>query len=351
MAATRLSDLIVPEVFARYMQNKTEELTALVGGGILTRDASLDEKLAGGGLTFEAPSFTDLDNAAANVGDDDPATVSTPLSIGSLQETAVRLNRNQSWSNMNLTNILTAEDPMAAIADRVAAYWSREVQRTVLAVTVGIFADNDAAPDAAEHVAGDLTHDAKGASFIPGTTDFNAGNFISAIGTMGDAEQSLGIVFMHSVVFQTAQRNNLIDMVADAVNPNAAKIPFYLGRPVIVDDAMPNPAASGVTATATGIYHTYILGANAFMWGVGTPPRPVTTTFDEDTGNGQGQETLYSRVMWAVHPTGHKYQGTAANGGPSNLGTTNNFAHVDSFKRVYPERKQIKIARLITREA
>lgn len=351
MAATRLSDLIVPEVFASYMQNKTEELTALLSGGILTRDLSLDAKLAGGGLTFEAPSFADLDNTAANIGSDDPGVTSTPLAIGSLQETAVRINRNQSWSNMNLNNILTNEDPMAAIADLVAAYWAREMQRTVLATSVGIFADNDAAPTGSEHVQYDLTHDAKGAGFVAGTTDFNAGNFISAVGTMGDAADGLGIVFMHSVVYQTAQRNNLIDFVADAVNPNAAKIPMYLNRRVVVDDSMPNPAASGVTSTATGIYHTYIVGSNAFSWGVGNPPRPVTTTYDEETGNGQGQETLYSRVQWCVHPTGHAYQGTAASGGPSNLATTHNLAHAASFGRVYPERKQIKIARLITREA
>lgn len=351
MAATRLTDLIVPEVFSRYVQNKTAEKTNLIQAGILTRDTSLDEKLSGGGLTFEAPSFKDLGNEDANIGSDDPASTSTPLNIDTLQETAVRMNRNQSWSNMNLNDLLTGEDPMAAIGDRVSDYWVRELQRTILATTVGIFADNDAAPDATEHVAGDLTHDAKGASYVAGVTDFNAGNVISAKGTMGDSEADLGAVFMHSVVYQTAQRANLIDFVSDSVNPNAARIPTYLGMRVVVDDAMPNPAATGVTNTAAGIYHTYIMGAGAFNWGIGSPKRPTAVKYDDDAGNGQGQETLFSRIQWSLHPSGHAYVATAANGGPSNLGTVNNLAHAASFKRVFPERKQIKVARLITREA
>ena len=67
-------------------------------------------------------------------------------------------------------------------------------------------------------------------------------------------------------------------------------------------------------------------------------------------GNGGGQSTLYNRVEWCLHPVGHKFAASPADGGPSNLATAPNLAHEDSWQRVYPERKQIKIARLITRE-
>ena len=52
-----------------------------------------------------------------------------------------------------------------------------------------------------------------------------------------------------------------------------------------------------------------------------------------------------------MHPAGHAYAGTPANGGPSNAATANNLAAAASWNRVYPERKQIKIARLRTTEA
>ena len=69
-------------------------------------------------------------------------------------------------------------------------------------------------------------------------------------------------------------------------------------------------------------------------------------------GNGKGADILYSRTQWAIHPVGHRFAvASPAVGGPSNASTSGNLAHADSWVRVYPERKQIKIARLITREA
>ncbi len=99
------------------------------------------------------------------------------------------------------------------------------------------------------------------------------------------------------------------------------------------------------------MYHSWLLGPGAFRLGIGTPEVPTAVTRSESAGNGSGQETLYSRVEWMIHPVGHKYAGTPPKGGPSNASTTNNLAAAASWMRVYPERKQIKIARLITREA
>ena len=67
-------------------------------------------------------------------------------------------------------------------------------------------------------------------------------------------------------------------------------------------------------------------------------------------GNGSGQDTLFNRVEWCMAPVGYAYVGTAASGGPSNAATTNNLAAATSWRRVFPERKQISIARLVTRE-
>ena len=83
----------------------------------------------------------------------------------------------------------------------------------------------------------------------------------------------------------------------------------------------------------------------------GGQQRQVVLDHHQHRGNGAGAETLYNRVEWSIHPAGHKYAGTAPNGGPSNAATSNNLADAGSWQRVFPERKQIKIARLKTREA
>lgn len=344
---TLITDVVVPEVFTPYVQQLTEEKSRMITSGAVIRDAALDGLLAGGGLTFNAPSFKDLDNDEANVSDDTAdddftggSANSAPKKTGTSQETAVRLSRNQSWSSSDLTGDLAGADPMQSIATRVGDYWARMAQRAFIATVKGIFADNDAAPSASEHVQYDLTNDVSGSSFIDGVTNFTAEAFLDAAVTMGDSQDQLGLVMVHSIVYNRMQKNNLIDFIPDA--RGETNIPTFLGRIVIVDDNMP---ATG------GVYQSWLFGAGAVRWGVGSPKVPTETARKPDAGNGGGQEVLYSRVQWCLHPVGHQYIGTAPDGGPDNTANTHMLAAAGSWKRVFPERKQIKIARLITREA
>lgn len=349
MAVTKIADVVVPEIYTPYKQNVTEQKSELIQSGVVVRDESIDALLNGGGLTFNAPSWKDLANDDENVSTDNDASNAVPKKIGTLTEISVRLSRNQSWSAMDLAADLAGSKPMTAIANRVGYYWTRRMQSMFIATMQGIFADNAAAPSGSEHVQNDLTNDVSGASYSAGATDFSAEAFIDTAVTMGDSAQALGICFMHSIVFARAQKNNLIDFIPDAVGK--VDIPYFLGRRVIVDDGMPNPAASGAAQTASGVYHTWLFGAGAVRYGVGTPETPFETDRLPLAGDGGGQEIMVDRVMWCLHPAGHAYVGTAPSGGPSNASTTNNLANAGSWQRVFPERKQIKIARLITRES
>jgi hypothetical protein len=339
MAVVQISDAVVPDIFTPYSQNLTAQKSALIQAGVLVADAELDRLLAGGGLTFEAPSWKDVGDEDENISNDDPTQQSAPNKIGTIKEIAVRLNRNQSWSTMDLTQVLAGSDPAAAIAGRVAAYWTRRLQACFIAVMKGIFADNAAAPTGTEHVLNDLTNDVSGSSYSAGVTDFSAGAFLDAAVTMGDSQDDLGLVMVHSIVYNRMQKNNLIDFIPDS--EGRINIPTFLNRRVVVDDGMPNSA---------GVFQSWMFGLGAVRFGRGNPPVPTETKRNPDGGNGAGQETLYNRIMWCLHPKGHKYAGSTSGGGPSNLATSNNLAHAGSWQRVFPERKQVKIARLITRE-
>lgn len=95
-----------------------------------------------------------------------------------------------------------------------------------------------------------------------------------------------------------------------------------------------------------------MFGTGATQLGVGTPPVATEVERKAGGGNGGGQDVLYSRVMWSMHPTGHAWIGSADEGGPANTGTANSdLDEAGSWDRRYPERKQIKFARLVTREA
>lgn len=347
--ATQISDVVVPEVFTPYSQQITEEKARIVQAGALVRDSFLDGLLGGGGLTFNVPSFRDLDNDAENVSTDDisdvvaadynagtpnPRLDAVPLKIQTDQEVTVRLSRNAHWSTTQLTMALAGADPMAAIGGRVGYYWTRRLQAAFVAVMTGVIADNTT------NDSGDYTNDVSGGSFIDGVTNFTAEAFIDAAVTMGDSAEDLGILMVHSIVYGRMLKNNLIDFIPDS--ETNANIPFFLGRRVVQDDGMPVNGS---------VYDSWLFGPGAVRLGVGTPANATMVSRQELAGNGAGQEFLHNRVEWIIHPVGHAYVGTSPNGGPGNGTGANQFANAASWNRVFQDRKQIKFARLVTREA
>jgi hypothetical protein len=336
----QVADIVVPAIFGPYVQQMTQVKSRLIRSGAIASDERLNQVLAGGGLTFNEPSFKDLEDDAELVSDDS-ATVATPNKLGTATEIQVRLSRNNSWGSMDLAADLAGADPMQAIANRVSDYWARRYQGAFVATLTGVFADNAAAPSGTEHVINDMTFDVSGGAFIDGVTNFSAEAFIDATATMGDSMEDLAMVMVHSVVYARMMKNNLIDFVQDSINGEAVRIPTFLGREVIVDDSMP---------VTSGVINSWLFGRGAVRAGTALPRVPAEVERKPGAGNGAGQEILHSRVQWCLHPVGCAYVGTAANGGPSNANSANNLANAASFKRVFPERKQIKIARLITRE-
>ncbi len=342
-----VGEIVEPVVFTPYMQQLTEVKSRLVQSGVLTRNPLLDQELQGGGLTFNVPSLRDLADDADNVSGQDEADVqklaagggttlaaqtdARPKVTRSDTEVAVRLSRNQSWTAADLAANIAGTDPMDSIAQRVSDYWVRRLQDVFVAVYNGVIADNVA------NDSGDYVHDISGGSYVAGVTDFSAEAFIDAAVTMGDSADLITTCMVHSIVYARMQKNNLIDFIPDA--RGEVVIPTFLGRQVIVDDGMP---------VTSGVYDTWLFGAGQAQLGVGSAKVPTEVHRQPLAGNGGGQEVLTSRAEWCVHPTGHAYTGsTSVKGGPTN-------ALLDdaaTWDRVYPERKQIRFARLVTRES
>ena len=339
MAAVQLTDVIVPEIFTPYTQLMTEQKSALIRSGAVVMDAELSSFLQGAGTTFNKPFFNDLSDVAQNISNDNPADFSSPQGINTGSEIQVRLSRNQSWSSMDLVSQLIAKDPMDAIANRVSDYWVRRYQDIFVATMKGVFADNDAAPAASEHVQFDLTHDISGSSFGNGVTTFSAESFVDATLTMGDRMGYLSMIMVHSIVYARMQKNDMIDYIQDSVTGDS--IPTFRGRTVVVDDGVPHTG---------GVFESWLFGQGAVVMGAGSPKVPTEAIRVPSAGNGGGQETLHNRVELAMHPVGHQFAATYTTGGPTNAATSGNLAHAASWKRVFGERKMIRIARLKTRE-
>jgi hypothetical protein len=297
---TQIADVVVPEVFTPYVQQLTEEKSRIISSGIMTRNGTLDGHLSGGGLTFNVPSFKDLDNDDDRIADDvshfsmeaavaGSGTIAldpVPAKIETATEVAVRLSRNKSWSSMDLTADLAGEDPMNAIASRVADYWARRLQAATVATVNGVIADN------AANDSGDYANDISGASFVDGVTNFSAEAFIDAAVTMGDSMENITAMIVHSVVYARMQKNNLIDFIPDS--NGVVNIPTFLGRQVVVDDGVPSTGS---------VYDTWLFGAGALQLGASSPKTPTEVERKAGAGNGSGRgNNQQPRRRWFLEP-------------------------------------------------
>ena len=318
MAKTKISDVIVPEVFNQYVVERTAELSALFQSGIISTNPELNALATAGGRLINMPFWTDLD------GDDEVLSDSqalTPDKIDAEQDVAALLMRGKAWSSNDLAKALAGSDPMMAIANLVAAYWDRRWQRILVNTLTGVFG--------AATMAGNTT-DISGAGTVV-TRTIGAGTTIDALQLLGDAKDKLTAFAMHSATQAKLAKDDLIDFKLDS--EGRATIPTYLGKSVIVDDGLP---------VAGNTYTTYIFGQGAIGYGEGAAPVPTETDRDSLAGD----DILINRRHFILHPRGVAFQDTTVAGSsPTNaeLATTTNWARVYETKNVRLVRFQHRI--------
>lgn len=334
MPEVRLSDAIVPEVFASYMTKDTMQKMAFYGAGIMRDDADMRKKLAGGGEMFNVPFWKDLDDDEANTASDDPTSYATPKKLGSGKDIARRQIRTQAWASTKLVNELAGADPMKRISERVGAYWARQFDDYAIATVRGVVADNVASnsSDMINSIATD------GAGAITSAELFSAEAVMDTAQTLGDAKEVIKLIVMHSVVSTRLDKLDLIDFRPDSTGK--IMVPYYLNYRVLVSDKV--PAIAGTNRTT---YHTYLFGPDALGWAESPVATPVEVDPDPLAADGMGVDNLVTRRQFACHPYGIKWTETSVAG---NFPTNAELRLADNWSRVYPERKQIPFATLMT---
>lgn len=204
---TKISDVIVPELFNPYVINRTMELSALVQSGIIVNTPEFDALASEAARTHNMPFFEDL------TGDSEETLEGKKMEaakIGSNKDVSTTLLRQKMWGASNLSAALAGTDPMKAIGDLVAAFWARDMQKELIALLAGIFGTYT--PDGgsettpmADHIL-DLTKQSTAAAKI-----ISASAFIDACQLMGDAQGLLTDVAMHSATKAYLKKQNLIE--------------------------------------------------------------------------------------------------------------------------------------------
>jgi hypothetical protein len=322
---TRLSDVVLPDIFSAYVAQNSFEQSALVSSGIVTRNAAIDENLRAGAESFSVPFWRDLPDTEANIVSDNPAVLATARKIGAGKQVVRKAFLHCSWSAMNLASELAGANAIERITERAAAFWARQGQRRLVATLAGVLGDN-VANDASDMVVNI-------SAAVGAAAKFSAGAVIDTAGTLGDGMRGVTAIAMHSDTYRAALKGDLIQTLPDS---QGGFIQTFRGMAILVDDTMP------VTA---GNYTSVLFSPGVFGYGM-TPPRVAAGTEIENipgAGNGGGQQALHSRVNLALHPQGFAWKEVSVVGDSPTIAE---LAIATNWDRVI-ERKGVPLAYLI----
>lgn len=336
MAEVTLSDVIIPAVYASYITVNSPELTAFGQSGVLSAGGAWDAYAATPGFTTTMPFWNDLDaSVEPNYGNDVYTDVAVPQDVNTGEQVARIALLNEGWAAMRFVKELLKQDPMQHIANRINAFWDKQLQRRAVAVSLGIYNDNVASGGS------DMVIDI---SITSGTvTDanrFNTDAFVDTAFTMGDHYENLAAIAVHSMIARKMVKNNEIEEVRDS--EGNLLMSTFKGKVVVIDDGLPT--------FGSGQYRQYL----SILWGngaIGFGQDSVAFADGEvdrepSRGNGQGVDTLWSRRKWLIHPFGFKFLSTTITG-PGLSPTWANLALATNWERIL-SRKHIPMAFLVS---
>lgn len=320
MAASVMGDVVVPEVFTRYVIERTAELSALWQSGIVAPVPNVN--IGEGGATVQMPFWQDLTGAAQLL------TTGANLSVSAItaqKDVAVVNARALVYGAKDLAVDFAGDDPLRQLGDLYASKWARVFQTTAISVLNGATGAMAAESPTVN------TYDISALSGAASAFDGEA--FIDALGQLGDAETRLTAVGVHSATYRKMKKDGLIEFIREFEGAEA--IPTYMGKRVIVDDGMPVNA---------GVYTTYLFGAGALGFVEGSPKVP--TEVERNALVGGGEEYLVSRRHYVLHPRGIAW--TPASGGVPAADTPSDAeqGNAANWTRVY-EPKNVRIVRFV----
>ena len=342
----RLSDIFLRPVYESYTALNSPENTALFSSGLISVNAVLSALAKAGNKTGTVPFWLDLDaSGEPDYTNDDPEDIAVPDKIGTSSMIYRKAFVHKSYASMDLVAELMGDNPLRRIRERFNFYWTRQMQKRLIAMTNGIIAANIAQDS------GDMVVDISG--LVGDAAKFNALAALDAEYSLGDAAGGLSGMAVHSMIAKSMAKNDEIATVRDSEGKVVLRT--YREKVLIIDDSLP---VSG--AGADRIFTSVLYGPGAFGFGgeegtamgvgEGTPENPSYVTRAEDIGNGGGGETIGERKTWLMHPFGFSWVEAGGGALTEFSPTLANLATAAKWDRVV-ERKQVPMAFLKSKAA
>lgn len=342
-AKTKISDVIVPSVFENYVIERTAELSRFWDSGIVTEQEGFARLAEGSGRDVDMPFWQDLPNDSSTRRQilSDSANIETRKITSSEDVAAIHTDSN-SWSTNVLAGMLAGDDPMDAIVQLVAGWWSREDEAMLISTIKGVLGAFDAE-------SGDPNYlkIASETSTLTEATKLTGSTFIDATQKLGDAKERLTAIAMHSATESALKKRDLIDYVPDS--KGEATLPIFQGRRVIVDDTL--PVRDGTTSGTNTVYTSVLFGIGAIAKGSARLTKPLEGGFGTE-GIEFAREPLASdsiminRRRFILHPRGVKFTRAAGGALAGNSPTNTELETAGKWTRVY-EAKNVRIVGIL----
>ncbi len=300
MAETRLTNIVEPEVFAPYMLERSLNQNKFYTSGVISADPQFATFLQGGGRNIDLPFWGDLSGASVAPSETAATTVNE---IQAYSMVARRQFREKAWGSNDLSAALAGSDPYEAILNRVGGYWGKEMEQILLYSLQGVFANN-AAADSSDLIVNVAIEDGNAAT---SANKISSDVTIDAVMKRGDMYDDIIAVAMHSEVYKTLVKTNLIDFIPDS--EGRLTIPSYMGLSVIVSDNMPKVAGGSSGFKYTSYF--FARGAVAFA---NSSYQVMPVEVYRDPTKGGGIDILYTRQQFVMHPRGFSWVKTADTG-------------------------------------
>ncbi len=157
--------------------------------------------------------------------------------------------------------------------------------------------------------------------------------------TSGDAQDVFKVMICHSAVRNKLKQDGVTDKIYD--DQGNFLYEALGGLRLVVTDNV--PAGTSIPGGAAGDYLSYVVGGSFLGYGEGAPKRAHEIEYEASTGNGAGQETLWERKDFCIHPYGFSFTNAVV---VSTSPTNAEFEDATNWHRGV-ERKRIPFAALI----
>lgn len=331
MAETKLTNVVVPEIYNAYTQEKFVGRSRFFRSGVIERNSMIDSNLAGGGSTFNLP-FTKQITSRAGI----PAETGTQTvnNLSAAQEIIRRQMRVNAFGTNAIATIFAGSNQLENVMDQFVDMWAKEFDLASIYTLQGIINDNltndsgdlvlDISDNASPYISDDRiiqTMAKHGENGVNRTDNLN-GNF--------------NAILMHSNVYNYLKSLDAITFVPISSQPRP--LAFYNDLQVIVDDNCIKQSESGGYT-----YTTILLKPGALQIGFSTNGYE-TISYERVEARGMGVDEVYLRQVFAIHSPGFAWQGASMAGLSP---TDTELAKASNWNRVASLAQNCKFAALL----